>query len=175
MAYLIQKARNFAIEAHKNQRYENKHYQYHLESVCYLVEKYGEIAKVVSWLHDVIEDTEKTYDDIFREFGEFIADLVSMVSDEIGFSRRERKLASNLKLARCSDYYKIALIVKAADRLTNMERSIRDNKINLIRMYYSEYTSFKLAVYRPNLCDDLWRALDVLYEESIYIVEHERG
>ena len=64
-----------------------------------------------------------------------------------------------------SDLYD-ALIVKAADRLANMRASESGKREDLLAMYVQEYTEFKQAVYRENLCDDIWLALDDIYERN---------
>ena len=89
---LVETAKMFAIEAHK-EPYDKLPYSYHLSAVVELVKEYncwcwsddyesgeGELSYIqleaAAWLHDVLEDTNRSYGDIARLFGEKIADVV---------------------------------------------------------------------------------------------------
>jgi (p)ppGpp synthase/HD superfamily hydrolase len=56
----------------------------------------------------------------------------------------------------------VALLVKAADRLANMQSCITDNKERLLAIYRKEHLFFQKAAFRPGLCDELWDQLDGL-------------
>ncbi|MCI5166209.1 MAG: bifunctional (p)ppGpp synthetase/guanosine-3',5'-bis(diphosphate) 3'-pyrophosphohydrolase, partial [Candidatus Electrothrix sp. GM3_4] len=71
---LISKARRFALKHHGEQKYGEHPYVVHLDAVAELVQQYGELAVVIAYLHDVVEDTNITLPDIEKEFGKLIAD-----------------------------------------------------------------------------------------------------
>lgn len=74
-------------------------------------------------LHDVIEDTEVTKDELAEEFGEVIADLVEGVSklDKIHFRNKEEAQAENFRKMMMAMTQDIRVIlIKLADRTHNM-------------------------------------------------------
>ena len=85
-----QKAKNFAIKAHKGQIRKSEPQNpmiIHPLNVCKILEEYGYDDNVVAagYLHDVIEDTKYSKEDIEKKFGE---DIVSLV---IGASEPDKK------------------------------------------------------------------------------------
>ena len=128
-----------------------------------ILEPHGEWVQAVGYLHDVIEDTPATRGDVEQVFGSMIAGWVALVTDEPGANRRERKTKTNTKLAAVdggADGY--ALIVKAADRLANLRESAKGGDGSKLDMYRREHVAFLTAVYRPGLCDELWREMDAI-------------
>ena len=155
-------ARRFAVKAHGNQTYGMLPYEVHLDAVASIAKPYGDIAEIVAFLHDVVEDTAITEADIAAEFGEFVADCVSILTDEPGDTRAERKVATYQKMAKVEGQLCLALLVKAADRLANMRASVNSSDKSYFAVYQSEYPVFKQSVYRANLCDDIWNELDTI-------------
>src|SRR6185312_17316725 len=91
---LVQRAIEFAKTRHAGQVYGKEHdYMFHLYSVLNIVSEYSEDENVLAAaiLHDIIEDTETTYEEIYTGFGCYIADLVFYLSDPVGINRKERK------------------------------------------------------------------------------------
>lgn len=160
----LDKARRYAIAAHGAQTYGDKPYIYHLEAVVEILGAYGAEARLIGYLHDVVEDTAVTVDDISREFGAFVAACVAILSDEPGADRKERKAKTYAKMARVTGREELALLVKAADRLANIEACVAERNTALLTMYKNEHPSFTQAVYRPELCEDIWRRLHQLVD-----------
>jgi guanosine-3',5'-bis(diphosphate) 3'-pyrophosphohydrolase len=159
-------AREFACAAHDAQRYGDLPYSFHLDAVAALLERYGPAHQVVGYLHDVVEDTAVTVDDISRLFGPLVATCVSLLSDGPGASRKERKEAINARLGEvlAASDEAIALVVKVADRLANVRHCVAggtENREKLER-YRREHGEFRAAVYRPGLAEALWQELDAL-------------
>ncbi|MBP9805720.1 MAG: bifunctional (p)ppGpp synthetase/guanosine-3',5'-bis(diphosphate) 3'-pyrophosphohydrolase [Candidatus Accumulibacter sp.] len=163
---MLDAARSFALNAHGGQKYGDRPYAFHLEAVVSLLSSYGSEAQVIGYLHDVVEDTEVTEDDIRRLFGPRIAECVSLLTDSPGASRAERKAATYARLATVGGHAELALVVKAADRLANVRSCVADQKHGLWEVYRQEHPGFRRAAYRVCLCEPLWVELDALLETS---------
>lgn len=159
---MITKARAFAITAHKDQQYGKDPYSVHLDAVAAIAKPYGETAQVIAYLHDVVEDTPVSIDDIEREFNLLVAKSVAILSDEPGPNRQTRKRKTYEKMASITGELEIALLVKAADRLANMQACVSNNNKRLTDIYQSEYPVFRQSAYRENSCDEIWAKLDTL-------------
>ena len=156
---MLDKARRFAAAAHEDMMYGQEPYITHLDAVVTLLEPYGDVAKAIGYLHDVAEDAEVDIRTLQDEFGEFVANCVSLMTDEPGKNRRERKKATYARLKQVKGKEELALVVSAADRLANLQACIAiKNKENekLLKMYRAEHDAFRDAVYRQDLCEDLW-------------------
>ena len=159
---IIEKAKNYAIMYHgPDQRYGAQPFIHHLEQVAHIVNGYGDDAITLAWLHDIVEDTKISVDDLVRPFGNNMARWVAIVtdpSDVVG--RSAKKAMSNKKFSMVEPVDHVALIVKAGDRLANMSSCYHDQMLNLFERYKREYPAFKEAAYRPGLCNDIWEAMD---------------
>ena len=78
---------------------------------------------IAAVLHDTIEDTETTEQELVREFGREIADIVLEVSDDKSLSREERKL---LQIEHALHISRRAKLVKLADKICNL-RDVANN------------------------------------------------
>ena len=150
-------ARTFALAAHGDQQYGDHPYAVHLAAVAELLVPFGEDAVRIGYLHDVVEDTAITLDELRTKFGDVVACCVALLTDEPGESRKERKAKTYAKLAQVGPELELALTVKAADRLANVRACIADGKAELLSVYRREHPA-----YRPGRCDWLWQELDTL-------------
>ncbi|MEC8011730.1 MAG: HD domain-containing protein [Pseudomonadota bacterium] len=162
---LIEYSRAYAEKAHGSQTYGDLPYIMHLDAVARYVESYGINATIIAYLHDVVEDTPVTNKMIYQEFGGFIADCVSIVTDEPGLNRQEKKSKTYAKMSQVQGELELALVIKAADRLVNMQASLSNNHARLIETYTKEYPIFKQSVFREKLCQELWNELDLLADK----------
>ena len=119
-------AYDFARDAHRNQkRASGEPYFIHPCAVAEILIDLGLDAETIAaaLLHDVIEDTPVTEEDVRREFGENVLTLVSGVTklDKIVFKSQEEEEAENFRkifIAMAKDIR--VIIIKLADRLHNM-------------------------------------------------------
>lgn len=155
-----EKAREFAIARHGDQKYGELPYSVHLDEVAHIASGYGVDATVIAYLHDVVEDTETTVSEIESLFGDLVSRCVAILTDEAGANRKERKARTYEKMRQVSGELELALIVKAADRLANLRQCVSHNNDRLLRMYRNEHGAFRQAVYRPGICEPVWREID---------------
>jgi GTP pyrophosphokinase len=125
-AKLIKKAFNVASEAHKEMRRKSgEPYIYHpLEVALICVEEIGlgTTSIIAALLHDVVEDTDMELEDIEREFGVKVAQIIDGLTKIAGvFDYGSSQQAENFRkmLLTLSDDVRVILI-KLADRLNNM-------------------------------------------------------
>lgn len=138
---LLDRAIVYAVKAHQNTERRGKGFPY----IVHPMEAVAIVATITpdqellaaAALHDTIEDTEVSVEDIRREFGERVAELVRAESDQIdgevytGTNDNEeatwhaRKQAAIDRLAAASHDAKI---VAMGDKLSNMRAIYRDYK-----------------------------------------------
>ena len=172
----LNKAYNFAVKAHKNQRRASGDpYSVHPIEVANILTdlKLDSATITTGLLHDTIEDTYATYETIKGEFGNEVADLVDGVTK---ISVLENTASSNSKaenfrkliLATSKDIR--VLLVKIADRLHNM-RTIKAITREEKRKRIAQET---MEIYAP-LADrmGMHRIRDELEDLSFEILNHE--
>ena len=122
----IEKAYLFANRAHAGQtRKSGEPYIVHPISVADILVSLGmDTDSVVSaLLHDVVEDTPVTFEDIEKNFGSTIAQIIDGLTklSKLGFNTKEEHQAENIRRMLIATNKDIrVLIIKLADRLNNM-------------------------------------------------------
>ncbi len=122
---LISKAYEFAKQAHEGQkRKSGEPYFYHVFETAKILAEYEMDSKTISagLLHDTIEDTHKKFEDISREFGEDIAEMVNGVTKlgKVKYEGHVRHAESLRKLFMATAKDARVIIIKLADRLHNL-------------------------------------------------------
>ncbi len=121
---LIRRAGAAAIRAHEGQlRRTGEPYVTHPIAVAAITADLGldETTIAAALLHDTIEDTATTAEEILEAFGETIAGVVLEVTDDKKLSKVERK---QLQVAHAPHLSPGAKLVKLADKICNL-RDIR--------------------------------------------------
>jgi (p)ppGpp synthase/HD superfamily hydrolase len=124
------------MERHKGQMYGEESYVVgHLAEVAEVLETFGftdSIWKARGWLHDVVEDTNTSINEIREKFGDDVAWPVWACSG-FGRNRKER----NADIYRKLDIFgREAAILKVADRIANCESGAKNE------MYRKELPEF---------------------------------
>ncbi|EHQ29863.1 RelA/SpoT family protein [Mucilaginibacter paludis] len=137
---LIRKAFDMALESHQDMRRKSgEPYIYHPIAVAQIAAEeigLGTTSIVCALLHDVVEDTNVTLEDIEREFGKKVAKIIDGLTKISGvFDTNSSLQAENFRkmLLTLADDVRVILI-KLADRLHNMrtmEFMPRDKQLKL--------------------------------------------
>lgn len=188
---LIEKAYNLASEAHGDQRrVSGVPYILHPTSVaCILVDLGMDTETIVAaLLHDVVEDTDVTIEEITKMFGKEIAHLIDGVTKlkKIPYSNREIQQAENIRkmLIAMSDDIRV-IIIKLADRLHNMrtiecmrEQKRRDKALENMEVYAPIAHRLGIRAVKEEMEDLSIRYLDPVgykeIEDSLAFSEPER-
>jgi GTP pyrophosphokinase len=92
-------------------------------------------------LHDVVEDTPCTIDDVRRAFGVRVAELVAWVTKPAPEEGSDRRAAKEAYLGQLRDAPDDAVVVKLADRASNVQ-TLRDLGLPKQRQYYAETVTY---------------------------------
>src|SRR5262249_38164816 len=87
----------------------------------------------IAWLHDVLEDTETTYEDLEPFFELTICNIVATLTEPKGGNRKWRHSQTYPRIAQ----HEMAIVVKLADRIANVEAS--GSKVGMYRKEHHEF------------------------------------
>lgn len=145
---------DFAKQAHDNAG-QVGYFEDHVIHVYNLVSKQRRSTLAVcaaALLHDVLEDTQVTREELNDKFGSYITNIIWCVTDEPGVNRNERKENTYWKIRSSRD----ATLIKLCDRLHNIQRGEK------IDGYRKEHHAFKCALYHPDEHQELWQEMETL-------------
>ncbi|PWG03488.1 HD domain-containing protein [Sphingosinicella humi] len=121
---LILRAAHFAAQRHSTQRRKDaaaSPYINHPLAVAAILAEEGGITDsvtiVAALLHDVVEDTVTTPDEVHEHFGGEVASVVAEVTDDKKLEPAERK---RLQIQKASSKSERAKLVKMADKIANL-------------------------------------------------------
>ena len=142
----IKEARDYAVIQHARQTYGIHNYEFHLDEVYQLVCEAGlnDNFKIAAYLHDILEDTQTTKEELRDKFNSEVAEMVYAVS---GFGENRKSRTENImqKLLDKTEYVDL----KLADRIANMRNSQLNNP-KLYNMYLKELPLFLEIAKRGN-------------------------
>lgn len=188
---LISRAFEYCVTMHSGQkRWTNEEYYIHPVSVAKIIISLGmdTQAIVAALLHDVVEDTDATLDDIKRLFGGDVALIVDGVTKigKISINSKEQEQAESLRkmlIAMGKDIR--VIIIKLADRLHNMrtldaipEGKQREKSLETLEIYAPIAHRLGIRSVKEELEDLAIKHLDpVAYaeiEESLIVRKAQR-
>ena len=163
MTNQAEKAKAFAHEKHVGQTHGTRPFTYHLQEVVDTLHEFGyqdDDLTAAAWLHDVVEDTSTTIEEIYTEFGKRIGDLVDALTDGPGNTRMEKKSKPYVTIPNVPG----AVIVKLADRIANVRFTRKEgSKAEKYRVTYKqEHAGFCNALSKKGEAREMWNILDNL-------------
>jgi len=170
MSDLVDRARVYATEAHQRinhrRKYNNEPYHVHLSAVAKLVASVtgDEEMLAAAWLHDTVEDTQATLEDVEAEFGVQVAEIVEELTDvsKPGDGNRvQRKQIDRVHLAQAS---KRAKTVKLADLIDNCKDITRHDP-RFAQVYLAEMNSLLDVLQGGN--EQLYRRAEKIHAKSV--------
>ena len=122
---MVEKAFNLAVEAHKYQRRKSGepyiHHPLEVAKICYHEIGLGPTSITCALLHDVVEDTDTTLDEINYMFGTKVSKIVDGLTKLDGLYNVESPQAENYKKVLSTLVYDVRVVlIKMADRLHNL-------------------------------------------------------
>lgn len=154
---IIIEARDFAKIKHGEQKYGEHDYVYHLDNVYKIAQEFNLEFKylIAAYLHDVLEDTITTKEELKEKFGIWISEVVWAVSG-FGDGRKARKADMLAKI----EVFQDAILLKMIDRLANMREASKNGEAKLLQMYVDEIKDYDHLFSKGNK--------DIYYEIKLF-------
>ena len=160
------RALDFAARKHRDQRRKGSEappYINHPISVARILAEDGGVTDAVTLagalLHDTVEDTETSFEEIEAEFGPAVRQVVAEVTDDKGLSRAERKRLQVERTPVASDRAKL---IKLGDKISNLVDLVHAPPVGWTRDRQVDYLNWTLQVVAG--CRGVNPALDALYD-----------
>jgi (p)ppGpp synthase/HD superfamily hydrolase len=162
-------AYRFAAQAHVDEKRKGERgepYINHLVEVADMVARATDGSDVdlvvAALLHDTVEDTKVTAEDLSREFGARVASLVAEVTDDKSLPQAERK---RLQVEHAPHLSRDAQIIKLADKTSNVRDIIASPPIGWSAERRADYVDWARQV--VDICRPASPMLAVLFDEAV--------
>lgn len=165
---LVSEAAEFAARRHNGMARKGRGdepYINHLAEVANLLSQAeaGDAELVAAgWLHDTIEDTETTHDELAHRFGLRVANLVAEVTDDMGLSKSERRKKQAEDAPKKSAGAKL---IKIADKISNICARMAPEPSREEREDLVDYLEFSGKVVAG--CRGADAVLDRIFDETV--------
>ena len=164
----LARALDFAAHKHRDQRRKgaaSEPYINHPAEVARIVAEAtagrDPVLVLGALLHDTIEDTKTTQDELAREFGPEVASLVAEVTDDKGLDPAERK---RLQVKNAPHKTPRAKLIKIADKTSNLRAILASPPVDWDLTRKREY--FEWAAQVVAGCRGINRALESQFDEA---------
>lgn len=156
-------ARTFAVGLHRDagQRYGGKPYSIHLDRVVSVLLDFGFTSKDIlaaGFLHDLCEDVQVPFEVVYGLFGPKVGDLVKAVTDPEGPNRKARKALAYPQIKAAGS---MAVALKLADRIANVEYGVETGNRRMNAMYQAEAEEFQTQLRTMGENSRMWKRLEV--------------
>ncbi|MDQ3979279.1 MAG: HD domain-containing protein, partial [Actinomycetota bacterium] len=165
----IYRAYEVAAEAHEGQvRVSGDPYIQHPVAVATILAELGldDVTVAAALLHDAVEDTRLSIDEIRQEFGEEVASMVDGVTklDRLRFENREAAQAATMRkmlVAMANDIR--VLLIKLADRLHNMRTIAALPEAKQLRIAQQTLDIYAPLAHRLGIAGIKWQLEDLAF------------
>jgi (p)ppGpp synthase/HD superfamily hydrolase len=165
---LLARAADYAARQHIAQRRKGERaepYVNHLIEVAALLAEATDGSDVVllmgGLLHDTLEDTDATYDDLVERFGPEVASLVAEVTDDKSLPKEERK---RLQIEKTPAKSRRAKLLKIADKTSNLRGLITSPPVGWTEARLRDYVVWATDVVQS--CRGLNPWLEAAFDEA---------
>ena len=166
---IILKAAEFSAQKHKNQRRKDKDkipYINHPISVAKIISEIGNVegpeVLAEALLHDTLEDTKTTPEELIDNFGERVCNLVQEVTDDKTLPKLERK---QRQIDHAKEISKDAALIKLGDKISNVTDITNTPPADWDRNRRLEY--FEWAEKVINNCPKVNKKLENHFKDTI--------
>ncbi|QQO19670.1 HD domain-containing protein [Bradyrhizobium diazoefficiens] len=166
---LISEAAELAAHRHNGMARKgrgNEPYINHLAEVANLLAAAtdGADAELVAagWLHDSIEDTDTTREELARTFSERVASLVAECTDDMSLPKAERRRLQVLEAPKKSSGAKL---IKIADKISNIGARIHSDPTTEERDDLADYSGWAEQVVAGCRGGNAW--LDEKFDDAV--------
>jgi guanosine-3',5'-bis(diphosphate) 3'-pyrophosphohydrolase len=171
---LVSEAAELAARRHSGQQrkgHGDEPYINHLAEVASLLASAtdGEDAELVAagWLHDMIEDTDTSQDELAQRFGTRVAGLVEEVTDDMTLAKSERRRLQVIEAPKKSPGAKL---IKIADKISNIRVRIFFEPDIEQREELEDYLAWAAQV--VDGCRGVNARLDALFDKTVADARH---
>ena len=162
---LVKSAELFAKNKHAGQFRADgtTPYSKHLDDVVNRLKSLGVIDEQIfcaGWLHDTIEKTETTFDNLYEQFESEIAVLVSSLSKDMTLTRKKREQAYVIQLKESSFNAKLIKLCDISANLSDLKNyeASKSKKLRIVK---------QLRNYLSIIKNDIIRNTDYPYVQSL--------
>ncbi|MBO3461667.1 bifunctional (p)ppGpp synthetase/guanosine-3',5'-bis(diphosphate) 3'-pyrophosphohydrolase [Aetokthonos hydrillicola CCALA 1050] len=170
---LILKALDFAASKHRHQRRKDKEaspYINHPIAVAKLLSNAAGVTDPIvimgAILHDTVEDTDTSFEELEQEFGKDVQHLVKEVTDDKSLPQQKRK---QLQVEHAAHLSERAKLVKLADKICNLRDMVVSPPHDWSTERKQEYFQWGKSVIDQirGIHPDLERIFDDVYQQGV--------
>jgi len=168
---LVKSAEFLAKKKHAGHlRKDGSTFSKHLEDVVNRLKGLGVIDEEIlsaGWLHEIIEDTDVSFDDLYEQFGNRISVIVSSLTEDKILPRKQREKAYRLQLKEASFDAKL---IKLCDISTNLSDLKNPDTSKSKKLREIKQNRYHLSIIRKDLMNSDFPKITTLLETINHIL-----
>lgn len=168
---LVKSAEFLAKKKHAGHlRKDGSTFSKHLEDVVNRLKGLGVIDEEIlsaGWLHEIIEETDVSFDDLYEQFGNRISVIVSSLTEDKTLPRKQREKAYRLQLKEASFDAKLIKLCDISANLSNLKNYDASKSKKLRELKQKRY---HLSIIRKDLMNSDFPKISTLLETINHIL-----